>query len=139
MVMRRIGFALCWFLIIPLWSVTELHADTIDYVLTLQVTSVDQSSDCVGVGTFGCNNMIGDIHVGRFTVDSSLLSQTGDNLPGTISKFFLEISPVVWDQTQPFSIPSNFFVGFRGPDPARGCPSDCLFAPSPGFNVHGGQ
>jgi len=112
------------------------YAGTKDYIITLRVTNLIHQGNCNILGNpplfFGCNNAVGDIHVGRFTIDDALLQQEGDNLPGSISKFFLEISPVTWDQQNPY--PRTAFVGFRGPIP----PIPLTFAPSPGFDVHNG-
>jgi hypothetical protein len=115
----------------------QSYAGRKDYVITLRVTNVVQQGVCPPFGsppsTFGCKNAIGDIHVGRFSIDDALLQQEGDNLPGTIINFFLEISPTTWDQAYP--LPITAFLGFRGPVPSTPL---VLFAPSPGFDVHNG-
>jgi hypothetical protein len=95
--MRRITLQLLWLSItVPLFA-SQAHAASIDYLMVLRVTSISQIPGCVpGFGSFGCNNMVGDIHIGTFSIDSALLQQTGDNPPGSISNFLLEIGSVVW-------------------------------------------
>jgi hypothetical protein len=132
---------------------SQAYAGTKDFLITLRVTSIYPPNlppvvgpGCPGgviPGTFGCHNGVGDIHVGRFSVDDSLLQQEEDNLPGTISNFFLEISPITWNQNYPFFFgpyppyPISFFSGFVRPDPNNPC---CVIrpSPSPGFDVHNG-
>lgn len=76
---------------------------------------------------------IGTIFFGFFSVDDSLLSMTGVNLPGTVSAFRIAMLNSVWDISQP-----SDFSGFRGPIPGEPCTA-CLFAPSPGFDVLNGE
>jgi len=122
------------------------YANQREFVITLRVTFVDQRAGCtptpsVVQTTFGCGNSIGNVHVGRFSIDDALLQQSGDNLPGSIVKFFLEISPTTWDQATFDAVPGiTAFDGFRGPILGNNCPvpQGCLHAPSPGFNVHDG-
>jgi len=137
---RFVRFSL---LSVMLLAASHGYAGPRDYVITLRVTALFQapSPNCTPTATFrtfGCSNAIGDIHVGRFTIDDSLLQQTGDNLPGTVTNFFLEISPVTWNQE--FPSPITDFTAFGGPITGQVCqpPRGCFNAPSPGFNVQNG-
>jgi len=127
-------------IIVPLF-VSQLSAESISYEVAFRVTEVAlRGGPCSGSGLFGCNIHVGDDFIGRFDINSSLLQQNGDNLPGDISNFFLRINGVgepgvTWDQTHP--LPASDFLGFRGPLVPGGL--IVLDAPSPGFNVHGGQ
>lgn len=113
--------------------VPSLRADSVDYSLTLTVATVVNNPCTInptpGLHLFGCNLEVGDQFAGSFLVDDAVLSETGSNLSGSISDFFLQIGTVVWAQAHPFS--SSDFGGFRGP------PSG-LNAQSPGFDVSGG-
>jgi PEP-CTERM motif len=114
------------------------QATFVPYQFTLTITEIRDPSfsstqTCVDFDTgfplgvqFRCS--LGDVIVGHFSVDDSLLALTGTNLPGTITNFFLQIGEVVWDQQNPGPLGSAF-GGFRGPTG---------FGPSPGFDVAGG-
>jgi PEP-CTERM motif len=99
----------------------------------LNVGSVNQTplpncdSGNFGAHTFGCDNAIGDIHVGHFTVDDIILSSDGLKTGVPISNFFLKIGDVVWDQENP-----SDFDGFR--DTVTPLP----LAIAPGLVVSGG-
>lgn len=100
--------------------------------LTLVVTEVFEqpAPECATLlaPTFGCDNAVGDVHIGFFSVDSTLLGMEGDNLPAGVSNFVLSINDVVWDQANPD--PASSFSGFR----------DTLgFAASFDVDVHGGS
>jgi len=96
--------------------------------------------------------VIGQSYVGFFTLaDDSVLAVDGINIPATLTAFRLVLGGFVWDAFHP-----SDFSGFRGPiagDPF--CPGGagtqtpvnqpggsgafCFPAPSPGFDVSGGQ
>jgi len=114
--------------------VNTSHATPIEYSLTLTLNGIFYPNGCrtTAMHSFGCDLTPVGLFVATFFVDDALLSQTGKNLPGVITDFYLQIGTVVWDQAH-----RSDFAGFRGPYP--GCPTDCIGASSPGFDVFGGR
>ena len=70
---------------------TPLWADPISYQLSLTVEGGTQAL-CreTPYTTFGCQNSLGDIHIGSFNLDN-----------GIVSDFLLQIGSVVWNQDAP--------------------------------------
>jgi hypothetical protein len=132
----KILLALGIFLLCPALA----HATFVPHQFTLTITEIrypsflgSKQTACVDFDTgyppgvqFQCS--VGDVIVGHFSVDDSLLALTGTNLPGIVTGFFLQIGEVIWDQQHPS--PASDFAGFRGPPLG--------FGPSPGFDVSGG-
>lgn len=89
-------------------------------------------------GTIHVENAAGNIYLGMFAVDDSILMSDGLGKPGNLDFFYIQMEDNIWG----YNIPANnSLVGFRGPipgDPFCLMTMDCLFAPSPGFDVVNG-
>jgi hypothetical protein len=118
----------------------EAVAVPVEFGIELTVTNVNQATNgCAGPHTFCPVPQVGDTYFGVFAVQDDLLTQTGNNLPGTLTEFSLQIENLVWD---PYGVlnslsTNDVFAGFRGPIPGEQC-IDCLGAPAPGFDVANG-
>jgi len=121
-------------------------ATPVGFILALTVENVECATNAPpcgghGPGSFDPLPHVGHTYYSFFAVQDSLLSQTGVNLPGTLTAFHLQIENLVWDPFTPS--PDNVFSGFRGPIPGNpacpgGVPGHCLGASSPGFDVANG-
>jgi hypothetical protein len=118
------------------------QAAVVAHDLVLQVERVGSASGIGGAPcftptpprrSFGCDIRPGDIFIGHFSVDDSLLAREGDNLNGPIFHFFLQIGTVVWDQDHPSDL-----AGFR--QFVEGDSTGLVrLASAPSFNIHGGR
>jgi PEP-CTERM motif len=116
--------------------------------LTYTITLTPDVLDCCSLPS-PLLPIVGQAYVGSFTLqDDSVLSTDGINLPATLTAFHLTLGDLFWDAFQPRAFPgvgnNNLFQGFRGPRPGDpdcpgGTPRVCIGAPSPGFDVAGGQ
>lgn len=79
----------------------------------------------------------GKVYFGLFAVDDEILLTDGINKPGNVDFFYIQMEDNIWGYNL---AADNSFVGFRGPVAGDGswCPTECMAAQSPGFDVVNG-
>lgn len=89
---------------------------------------------CMDISPCIENSAVGNQYFGFFGVDSAVLASDGINKGADMAFFVIQMEDNIWAYNFPGN---NSFVGFRGP--RAECPLWCLGAPSPGFDVVGGE
>ena len=108
-------------LLVPMSSVS---ATPIHYNIILEVNAVREFDPGIPSDPI---YQVGNKYLGFFSVDDAVLQEDGLNQGGELFQFVLAIEDYLWSM----NFPSDF-SGFRGPP-------DGLGAPSPGFDVVGGE
>jgi hypothetical protein len=90
---------------------------------------IDYTVEYFGQGPIDPDVTIGKKYFGFFALNDAILATDGLNKPGEVFGFYTRFEDVIWSSNFPY--PVSQFVGFRGPGG--------LGAPSPGFDVYGGQ
>jgi hypothetical protein len=132
-----------WMIVVLLSLSSVAHAIPVSYNIEFTVESgtIFTFSDRVGdvFQTISQRDAIGSTYFGSFAVDDAVLASDGRGKSGVLDFFQVRIEDNLWG----FNFPGdNSLAGFRGPIPGDDfceVTAACLFAPSPGFDVVGGQ
>jgi hypothetical protein len=122
------------------------QAALVRHNLVLQAERVLFLEQCIPQpNSFGCDVRPGDIFIGHFDVDDSLLTREGNWIAARVFNFYLQVGDAIYDQNRrchPFDpcTGGSDFASFRGPKLIDdGEPGWDFSLDSIGFNVHGGR